>query len=799
MINCPSPAFIRRYALSVLSYCAYLFPLDGKAETFTTLPPPPGVAPGEAHPHYLLELVVNEAAGGRIVPVEFRDGHYIVPTADLLQAGLPADRLSATFTDVSAIPDVKATYDRPRQRLLLSVPARWLPEQSLSLEQGGRRHPGRVSPGALFNYDVYGSRVDRGGVRLAVWNELRAFGDAGHLSVDGVAQRQISGMDSGRSGYLRYDTYWANQSEEHALRWVVGDAVTDALAWSSSVRIGGAQIARDFSVRPDIVTYPLPAFAGQAAVPTTIDMFINGYRTSSNTLQPGPYSLSNMPFINGAGDVVIVTSDAVGRQVVTQLPFYVSSSLLKPGLADYSLAAGALRRGYGVKNADYGPPVASGSYRRGITDWLTLESHAEGAQNLALAGAGSLVKLGRAGVMDGSWTRSRLSGGEGEQYGWGYQYNNRVASVGMRHTWRSRRFGNLALLDNDAFHSPHAAWTLSRGSAQYNASITLNRYGSLGAALIDIRSQGGERTRLWNLSWSKNLWGDASLFVTGSYDRQQQDYSGAISLVFPFSSLASASLSVERDRPGGTAQRLTVSRAMPNDGGISWDASYARQQKEKDYRQATLEWRNRYVETSGGFYGVGGNAIQWGDVSGALVTMDGRLLAANQLDNAFVLVKTGHPDVLVRYENQPAGATDRSGYLLIPNVTAYYPAKYDIDILNIPADLTAATIEQRFAVPRQSGYLLCFPIEPLRAASVILQDGRGQPLPVGTRLLRDDQPEEYVGWEGLAWLENLATDNRLRAITPDGRGCETRLRLPDGKPRALQTYGPLACPLPAEP
>lgn len=795
----PAPRFLRRCAFKLLGCWAYLFPLGGDAQTFSSLPPPPGITPGQTHRQFMLELVVNESADGRIVPVALRDGHYIVPTADLLQAGLPADRLSARQTDVSALPGVTATYDRPRQRLLLSVPAHWLPEQRVDLERGGGRHPGRVSPGALFNYDIYGSRIGDGGMQLAVWNELRAFGDAGHVSIDGVAQRQFTGAAGGRSGYLRYDTYWANQSEDNALRWTVGDVVTDALAWSSSVRIGGVQLARDFSLRPDIVTYPLPSFAGQAAVPTTVDMFINGYKTSSNDLQPGPYSLSNMPFINGAGEAVIVTTDAVGRQVITALPFYVSSSLLKPGLYDYSVGAGALRRAYGVKNADYGPPIASGSYRRGITDRLTLESHGEGAQNLALGGVGGLLRMGRAGVVNGSWTRSRFTGAGGEQFGLGYQYNNRVASVGMQHTWRSSQFANLALYDGGARYLPHSAWTSSRASAQYNAGVALNRYGSLGAAMIDIRDRGGNRTRLWNLSWSRNLWGDASLFVTAGIDRQQRDYTGALSLILPFGSRSSVSVGLERDRPGGVAQRLTVSRAMPSDGGFSWDASYARQQKEKEYRQATLDWRNRYLDASGGFYGVGGGDTQWADISGALVMMDGQLLAANQLNNAFVLVKTGYPEVLVRYENQPAGATGPSGYLLIPNVTAHYPAKYDIDILNIPADLTAPTVEQRFSVPRQSGYLLHFPIEPLRAASVILHDGQGRPLPVGTRLLRDGRPDDYVGWEGMAWLENVSADSRMTAITPEGRRCATRLRLPDGGPRALQTYGPLACPLSATP
>ena len=83
----------------------------------------------------------------------------------------------------------------------------------------------------------------------------------------------------------------------------------------------------------DLVTRPLPAFSGEAAVPTSVDLFINGYRSGSTRLQPGPFTLTNLPYINGAGDAVLVTTDALGRRVSTTLPPYVSSDLLKQGLA----------------------------------------------------------------------------------------------------------------------------------------------------------------------------------------------------------------------------------------------------------------------------------------------------------------------------------------------------------------------------------------------------------------------------------------------------------------------------------
>ncbi len=94
---------------------------------------------------------------------------------------------------------------------------------------------------------------------------------------------------------------------------------------------GGIQISRDFAIRPDVITYPLSHFAGNASVPSTVDLFINGYRADSAEIKPGPFTLTNVPSINGASEAVAVVTHALGRQASTTIPFYVSSSLLRDG------------------------------------------------------------------------------------------------------------------------------------------------------------------------------------------------------------------------------------------------------------------------------------------------------------------------------------------------------------------------------------------------------------------------------------------------------------------------------------
>ncbi|WGK59226.1 fimbria/pilus outer membrane usher protein [Pantoea sp. SS70] len=786
-------------ALAVASVLC-ISPMSSSAETFSELPPPPALENNASGQQYMLELVVNQGERGDIVPVERKNGDFWLRRGDLQRAGIPAEKLQGQQIDVNQLSGAKVEYDERRQRLLLTVPPAWLPGQTIGQLQHAPRFPGRASNGALLNYDFYATRTDNAGSRLSSWNELRLFGPAGQFSTNGVYVQQLEGGVAGQQeGYIRYDTWFSNENENAAISWRAGDLVTDALSWSNSVRLGGVQIGRDFSVRPDLVTYPLPAFSGQAAVPSSVDLFINGYRSTQADVQPGPWSLTNVPFVNGAGDAVITTTDAVGRQVTTTLPFYVSSSLLKTGLSDYSFSAGAIRENYGINNFDYGAAAASGSYRYGLNDWLTLESHAEGSDSVAMGGAGGLLKLGSFGVVNGALAQSQMDGNPGTQYSWGYQYNNSWFSLGTQHIIRSADFGNLALVGSRG-DSANTSYSLARRSAQYTASVSLSDYGSLGLAYFDISGGNGDRTRLLNLSWSKNLWGNSSLYISASRDQDQGNWSGAISLIIPFGEQSSASVSTERDQEGNNSQRLYVSRAMPTDGGFSWDAAWANQGSDSgDYRQGSLRYRNNKIDTSAGFYGDNDNTTQWADFTGSVVLMDNRVFAANDINDAFVVVKTDYPDVTVRYENQTMGRTDKQGYLLVPSISSYYGAKYDIDTLDLPADRTAPKVEQRFAVKRKSGYLLNFPVERLRAASVVLHDSHHQPLPISSQVLRPNQATEYVGWDGIVWMEDLGANNPIHVVTPDGRSCDTQLAIADGQPKALETYGPLTCPLPPPP
>ncbi|WP_307945828.1 fimbria/pilus outer membrane usher protein [Pseudomonas mosselii] len=752
------------------------------------LPPPPSEQAAIADATLYLDLQVNQVAKAELVPVQQRAGRLYLASEVLREAGirLPGEPQGEVALD--EIPGLHSDYDSQNQRLLLQVPPAWLPDQQVGERNLYPASDARSSFGALLNYDAYLNDTDEGGSYLAAWNELRLFDDWGTFSTTGQWRQSFNGAQAqGRQGFLRYDTTFRYTDEQRLLTYEAGDLVTGALPWTTSVRVGGLQLSRDFGARPDLVTYPLPAFAGEAAVPTSLDLFINGYKSSSTELQPGPYTLTNVPFINGAGEAVVVTTDALGRQVSTTLPFYVTSSLLTKGLSDFSVAAGSLRRDYAVRDFAYGPGVASATLRHGVSDYFTLETHAESAESLMLGGLGGNLRLGTFGVLNAALTQSRFEGDTGQQVALGYQYNSRRIGFNYQRVQRHGDYADLSLVD-----SPFTR--LSQRSEQATLSLNLDRYGSLGAGYFDVRAGDGTRTRLINLSWSRPLWRNSSLYLSANREVGDSQWAVQAQLVIPFDLRGTLALSAERSKDGQDLQRVNYSQAVPVGGGVGYNLGYATGGNRDDYRQADLTWRLQSVQLQVGAYGSSGEMTRWADASGSLVLMDAGLFAANRIDDAFVVVSTsGYADVPVRYENQQIGRTDRNGHLLVPYSSGYYRGKYEIDPMDLPADVLAPQVEQRVAVRRGSGYLLEFPLKRVLAASLVLVDADQQELKLGSRVRHQESGgEAVVGWDGLVYLENLAPHNRLQVDKADGGQCQVAFDLPEGQ-GPIPLIGPLEC------
>lgn len=809
------------------------FPVAVLADEYGALPDAPRAAPAVQDVTYYLSLVVNGQTDNQVVPVLYRDNAYFIESGVLAKNHVRTNGQDQGLVNVSALPGVKATYNAAVQQMVIQVPDDWLPRQDVSSDNLIGFTPSQSSTGLLFNYDAYYTDPYEGQRSVATWLEQRLFSSVGILTNTGTLRENLggsNGSDSGaQSGYLRYDTYWRYNDEQRLVSYQVGDFVSNSLTWSNSARMAGLRISRDFGVRPDLVTYPLLQYSGTAAVPTTVDLFLNGYKASSNNLNSGPFTLTNVPYINGAGEATVVTTDALGRQVSTSVPFYVSNTLLRKGLSDFDLSLGAVRQNYGITSGDYSDAAFSGIYRYGINNYLTLSSHAEATQGLALGGLGADVAVGHWGTFSLSASQSRAnrapmdsgdlpannsnvnpnfnangipdnsgqisaspnSDGDtdkksGNQYTVGYSYYSNRFSLSALRSSRSPGFQDLTSYTSDT--------RLSRQADQvtFSTSPFGPSNGTVGIGYYDVEAYDKSHTRLLNFSYSRSLWGQSSMFLSLNKTLSDSGYSAQLQFIVPLDSGASVTAGMQRDSAGNYQEQLSASKTAPTEGGLGWNLAYTGGRD--PYQQADATWKTRYATLEGGMYGATGKYTNWADLSGSVVFMANDFFLSDKINDAFIVVDTGnYAGVPVMFENQKQGVTDKNGHLLIPTVSSYYPAKVDIDTLPLPADVVATKVSDKISVRQSSGVVVEFHVKKVLSANITLQDVQGQPLKLGTVVTeQNSQQTTVVGYGGLAYFSNLTPHNMLSIRQEDGSLCRIGFDL-NVNNHSIEQVGPLVC------
>src|SRR5690606_10202782 len=134
--------------------------------------------------------------------------------------------------------------------------------------------------GLVYNYSIFGGLA--GSTRTAsAFSELRAFTPLGVASTTFLTQAASSAGDwSART--VRLDSSATVSFPDRLLVATAGDSLTAATGWSRSTRFGGLQIGTDFGLQPYIVTTPLTQFFGEAALPSTVELYVDGLKQTTD-------------------------------------------------------------------------------------------------------------------------------------------------------------------------------------------------------------------------------------------------------------------------------------------------------------------------------------------------------------------------------------------------------------------------------------------------------------------------------------------------------------------------------------
>src|SRR5207237_9690111 len=162
-----------------------------------------------------------------------------------------------------------------------------------------------------------------------------------------------------------------------------------------------------------LTTCPLPAFVRQTAVAGSVDVAVNSTHVFEGDVSPGPFEVRDLPVVTGGGQATVVVRDILGQETTQTVSFYATNALLEKGLSSYDLDIGSLRELYGERSFDYREPLATGTYRYGVSDWFTAEAHSEASSNVQLVGGGGAFAIGPYGELSADAAASNSWPGPG--------------------------------------------------------------------------------------------------------------------------------------------------------------------------------------------------------------------------------------------------------------------------------------------------------------------------------------------------------------------------------------------------
>lgn len=679
--------------------------------------------------------------------------------------------------------------------------------------RGDRKRPEATSDwGALVNYDLFGAyfKDDKdwdfsfSGANLTL--DARVFTPLGVFTQTGIVGMRYGGWEEFRqSDVTRLDTTFSYANPDGPSMYRAGDAISGSLPWTRPIRIGGIQIQRDWALRSDIVTAPLPFLVGSAAVPSTVDIYVNGSRRYSHEVDSGPFRLDNIP-VTGSGDARVVVRDVTGKEVEGTLPLFATNRMLAPGLWDYSFEMGFARRGYGVAGGDYhGKPVGLGSVRYGLTQSVTLEGHAEGGAGLVNGGLGALMSTSRFGQVTASVSGSHFSGfGAQASATWEIMlpYSVRL-SLGTQRT-----FGNF-----EDLASVSALWQGSGCKPNGQTCLSGTSHGaiydprppkavdrvalsmpipfddsSLSVGFVQVQQANGETSRIVTGTYSRKLPWEGSLYASVFSDFGDRRTTGAyVGMSIPLGERTRASVSGVQNRDATRELFVEASRTIRDeDGDYGWRVRSSLRE-ERQSVEASGAYRSSYGRV-GATARTDGSAISGSaEMKGAIALMGGGVLVGNTVTDGFAVVDVGAPGVKVLNNDRLIGATDLRGRLMVPNLRAYEENKISVDPADLPLETEIAETE-KIVVPRwRSGVIARFGVSiGTKAATVVLSDTDGNPLPVGSTGVIEGGSEEFVvGYDGRAYVREL-TENNTVVISMGENKCRASFPYPDGATQGVE-------------
>ncbi len=491
-----------------------------------------------------------------------------------------------------------------------------------------------------------------------------------------------------------------------SLRWTAGDQVSQPVSFQNSVDVAGfglSRLTQTYEAGRSLAASTSRSLTLRA--PATVEIYVNGLPVRTVQLPAGVYDLTDLPLTAGANAVQIVVQDEAGGRQVINFDFFSDFELLAPGLSEFDFQAG-VRAPFIDGVREYGDePVATGFYRRGLTEQLTGGLNFQISEIAQQVGAEALWGT-PVGLFNFDGSVSNIDGiGSGFAGRVQYRLSQDMSELrGVRRLdlsveHRSRNFGSL----EDVSPVNRFSWVVTaRYSQPLRPDIAFNA-GADYAVSRDGREDryGGSAGLSWRYDNRTSINGRLSYISDTFGDRDEWSVGVTAVRRFGIAGSASASFETRDDRYQFGIARAPI-RPL-NDFGYS--AQLIR--SDGDYGvDGSLTWFSNRGDVGVAHqtsFDEGGDVVSQVSslrAAGSIAMAGNRVAVGRRVGNAFAIVE-GHPtlegaDVLVggRFTDDVIARTDAFGLALAP-LGAYSRQTVIYDAPDAPAgyDLGSGAVE----------------------------------------------------------------------------------------------------------
>jgi outer membrane usher protein FimD/PapC len=329
--------------------------------------------------------------------------------------------------------------------------------------------------------------------------------------------------------------YTQSLGDEEQLR--VGDTISTAGMWGSSVRYGGMQFGTASATRSDVISSERLATSGIAVLPTVADAWFATADNTQSLVSQQDLSVRGVK-VSGPNALSFVAKDALGRADSITAPMIATVPLAEgSGCGDFSVGVGKVRRDFAVASNDYGPAFANTTVTCGAPLGLTLEGHGEYlADEVAALGLGVARRFGTLGTASVAFASSRAEIGAGWLARFGFEHQNELFNFAVRSRIQSREFREIGSVVSD---DPIVERNLA------SVGVNLGESSKLAVAYAVQTTWERERTNLLALSQSTRV-GRGSVSMTAGHSLAENLGSSVfISYKRPFGAFGSRRSSVD--------------------------------------------------------------------------------------------------------------------------------------------------------------------------------------------------------------------------------------------------------------